>query len=154
MKRTSWDRLQGQYHLIRDCLDGEDAVKDQGQLYVPKPDGMSVQNYTHYLDRACFYGAPEMTLRALVGLALRKDAVIKLPPRLEPMRLNATYENAPMQVLVENMVREVATMGRFGILLDLAWWPWAGRPPLWSNRKLVANHARNPFTKSGYSRLV
>jgi len=118
MKRTRWDRLQGQYHLIRDCLDGEDAVKDQGQLYVPKPEGMSAQNYTHYLDRACFYGAPEMTLRALVGLALRKDPVIKLPPRLEPMRLNATYENAPMQVLVEDMVREVATMGRFGILLD------------------------------------
>ena len=113
-----WDRLQAQYHLIRDCLDGEDAVKDQGQLYVPKPEGMSAQNYTHYLDRACFYGAPEMTLRALVGLALRKDPVIKLPPRLEPMRLNATYENAPMQVLVEDMVREVATMGRFGILLD------------------------------------
>lgn len=41
---TRWDRLQGQYHLIRDCLDGEDAVKDQGQLYVPKPDGMSVLN--------------------------------------------------------------------------------------------------------------
>jgi hypothetical protein len=120
MKRTSWDRLQGQYHLIRDCLDGEDAVKDQGQLYVPKPDGMSAQNYTHYLDRACFYGAPEMTLRALVGLALRKDPVVNLPPRLEPMRLNATYENAPMQVLVEDMVRGVATMGRFGILLDFA----------------------------------
>ena len=119
MKRTSWDRLQGQYHLIRDCLDGEDAVKDQGQLYVPKPDGMSAQNYTHYLDRACFYGAPEMTLRALVGLALRKDPVVKLPPRLEPMRLNATYENAPMQVLVEDMVREVATMGRFGTLNDM-----------------------------------
>ncbi len=113
---SNWDRLQAQYHLIRDCLDGEDAVKDQGQTYVPKPDGMSSQNYAHYLDRACFYGAPEMTLRALVGLALRKDPVVKLPPRLEPMRLNATYENAPIQVLVEDMVREVATMGRFGVI--------------------------------------
>lgn len=72
MIRARWDRLQAQYHLIRDCISGEDAVKDQGQLYVPKPDGMSTANYNHYLDRACFYGAPEMTLRALVGLALRK----------------------------------------------------------------------------------
>jgi hypothetical protein len=118
MTRARWDRLQAQYHLIRDCISGEDAVKDQGQLYVPKPDGMTTANYQHYLDRACFYGAPEMTLRALVGLALRKDPVINLPPRLEAMRLNATYENAPMQVLVEDMVREVASMGRFGILLD------------------------------------
>lgn len=118
MTRARWDQLQAQYHLIRDCLDGEDAVKDQGQLYVPKPDGMTSANYAHYLDRACFYGAPEMTLRALVGLALRKAPVVKLPPRLEPMRLSATYENAPMDVLIEEMVREVASMGRFGILLD------------------------------------
>ncbi len=118
MTRARWNRLQAQYHLIRDCISGEDAVKDQGQLYVPKPDGMTTANYQHYLDRACFYGAPEMTLRALVGLALRKDPMINLPPRLEAMRLNATYENAPMQVLVEDMVREVASMGRFGILLD------------------------------------
>ncbi|MFD3191186.1 DUF4055 domain-containing protein [Sedimentitalea sp. HM32M-2] len=118
MTRARWDQLQAQYHLIRDCLDGEDAVKDQGQLYVPKPDGMTSANYAYYLDRACFYGAPEMTLRALVGLALRKAPVVKLPPRLEPMRLSATYENAPMDVLIEEMVREVASMGRFGILLD------------------------------------
>jgi len=118
MTRPRWDRLQAQYHLIRSCLDGEDSVKDQGQLFVPKPDGMSTTNYNHYLDRACFYGAPEMTLRALVGLALRKAPVVKLPARLEPMRLNATYENAPMDVLIEEMVREVASMGRFGILLD------------------------------------
>ena len=117
-KRTRWDRLQHQYHLIRDCLDGEDAIKGQGQLYVPKPDGMTATNYTHYLDRGCFYGAPEMTLRALVGLALRKEPVITLPERLEPMRLNATHDNAPMGILIEDAVREVMSMGRFGLLLD------------------------------------
>ena len=116
--RTRFDRLQSQFGMIRDCLDGEDAIKDQGQAYVPKPDGMSPQNYTHYLDRGCFYGAPEMTLRALVGLALRKDPVVSLPPRLEPMRLNATHESAPMSILIEDMVREVMSLGRFGILLD------------------------------------
>ena len=118
MTRPVGDRLAAQYALIRACLDGEDAIKAEGQLYVPKPDGISETNYTHYLDRACFYGAPEMTLRTLVGLALRKDAVVKLPARLEPMRLNATHDNAPMAVLIEDAVREVASMGRFGLLLD------------------------------------
>ena len=110
--------LQSQFRFIRDCLDGEDAIKDGGQTYVPKPDGMSTQNYTHYLDRACFYGAPAMTLQALTGLALRKDPVIKLPARLEPMRLNATNENAPLSIMIEEMTTEVMSMGRFGILLD------------------------------------
>jgi len=111
-------QLQSQFSLIRDCLDGEDAIKDAGQTYVPKPDGMTTDNYTHYLDRACYYGAPAMTLQALTGLALRKDPVIKLPQRLEPMRLAATHESAPLSILIEDMTREVTSMGRYGILLD------------------------------------
>lgn len=112
------DRLQHQYRLIRDCLEGEDAIRDQGKLYVPSPDGMSATNYRHYLDRGCWYGAPQATLRALTGIALRKAPVIRLPARLEPMRLNATHENAPLTILIEEMVREVTSMGRFGVLLD------------------------------------
>lgn len=117
-RRTRWDRLHSQYHLIRDCLSGEDAVKDQGQLYIPKPDGISTAEYSNYVQRGVFYGAPEMTLRALVGLALRKEPVIKLPARLEDMRLAATHENAPLSILIEECVREVLAMGKFGMLLD------------------------------------
>ena len=112
------DRLQSQFNLIRHSLEGEDAIKDQGQTYVPKPDGMTAPNYAHYLDRGCYYGAPEMTLRALVGLALRKDPVVKLPARLEPIRNAATHENAPLNILVEDAVREVMSMGRYGLLVD------------------------------------
>lgn len=118
-RRTRWDRLQHHYRLIRDCLDGEDAVKDQGQLYVPKPDGMSMDAYKAFLQRGHYYNAPEMTLRALVGLALRKDPVITLPPRLEPLRLAATHDSAPLAMLIEETTREVMSMGRFGLLLDL-----------------------------------
>ncbi|MEP6018219.1 MAG: DUF4055 domain-containing protein [Paracoccaceae bacterium] len=118
MSRIRTDRLQKQFAVVRDCLDGEDAIKEAGQTYVPKPDGMSTDNYTHYLDRACFYGAPAMTLQALTGLALRKDPVIKLPRRLEPMRLNATHDNAPLSLMIEDVTREVMSLGRYGLLLD------------------------------------
>ncbi len=74
-------------------------------------------NYAHCRYRGCFYGAQEMTLRALVGLAVREDLAVSLPPRLDPMRLNATNEAAPMSILIEDAVREVLSMGRFGILL-------------------------------------
>lgn len=118
MTRLRYDKLQQEYHLIRDCLEGEQQIKDQGQLYTPKPDGMTATNYQNYVERGCFYDAPAMTLRALTGLALRKDPVIKLPTRLEPMRLRATHDKAPMHILIEDMVREVLSMGRFGLLLD------------------------------------
>ena len=118
MTHARWDRQQYHYDLIRDCLEGEDAIRDQGQLYVPKPDGMSTTNYAAYVARGAFYAAPEMTLRALTGLALRKAPVIALPARLEPMRLSATHENAPLDILIEDATREVMSMGRFGLLLD------------------------------------
>ncbi|EAQ10948.1 uncharacterized protein DUF4055 [Maritimibacter alkaliphilus HTCC2654] len=117
-RRTRWDRLQHQYRTIRDCLEGSDAVKDQGQLYVPKPSAMQSQDYQAYLQRGHFTGAPQMTLRALTGLALRKDPVIKLPSRLEPWRLAAGHDNAPLSILIEKITREVLCMGRHGILLD------------------------------------
>ena len=117
-QRTRTDRLQSQYQLIRDCLAGADAVKDQGQLYVPQPDGMTTQNYDAYLQRGHFSGAPQSTLRALVGLALRKAPVIRLPARLEPLRLSATHDAAPLDILIEDAVREVTCMGKFGMLLD------------------------------------
>ncbi len=118
MSNNRIDRLRSNFDLIRSCLEGEDVIKDQGQLYVPKPSGMSVDDYKSYLDRGHFTGAPSMTQRALVGLALRKEPVFKLPERLEPLRLSATHENAPLHVLAEDMTREAVTMGRFGTLVD------------------------------------
>ena len=112
------DRLQSAYRLIRTCLEGEDAVKDAGTLYTPRPSAMSVDEYSSYLKRGHFIGAPDMTLRALVGIALRKDPVVTLPLRLAPLRLSATHDNAPLSILVEDTVREVLAMGRVGLLLD------------------------------------
>ena len=116
MRKT--DRLQSAYRLIRTCLEGEDAVKDAGSLYTAKPSAMTTDQFAAYLQRGHFIGAPEMTLRALVGIALRKDAVVSLPPRLEPLRLSATHDNAPLSILIEDTVREVLAYGRFGLLLD------------------------------------
>ncbi|WP_198403487.1 hypothetical protein [Celeribacter ethanolicus] len=118
IKNVRYDERAYEYQLIRDAIAGERAVKAQGQLYTKKSDGMTSANYEHYLERGSFYGAPEMTLRALVGLALRKDPVIALPERLEPMRLNATHEKAPLSVLIEDTVREVMALGRYGLLLE------------------------------------
>ncbi len=118
VNHANYDSRMSEYRLIRDCLDGERAIKDQGQLYITKPDGMSTQNYKHYLERGSFVGVPEMTLRALTGTALRKDPMIELPSQLEPMLLNATHEKAPLLVLIEDTVREVLAMGRYGLLLE------------------------------------
>lgn len=110
--------LTENYRLIRTCLDGDDAVKAAGSLYTPRPSAMDATQFNAYLHRGHFAGVPEMTLRALVGIALRKDPVVRLPARLEPLRLAATEDSAPLAILVEDVVREVMSMGRCGLLLD------------------------------------
>jgi hypothetical protein len=112
------DRLQNHYRLIRTCLAGEDDVKASGQLYTPKPSAMTTDQYAAYLARAHYIGAPAMTQRALAGIALRKDPVVALPPRLEALRLSATDDQAPLAILIEDVLREVLAFGRVGLLLD------------------------------------
>lgn len=110
--------LSSQYKLIRTCLEGDDSVKAAGEWLTPRPDAMTAQQYAAYLNRGHFSGVPEMTLRALVGIAGRKAPVVKLPARLEPLRLNATDDNAPLSILLEDVLRDVLSLGRVGLLLD------------------------------------
>ena len=127
MPRVRFDRLKTEYRLIRACLDGEQAIRDAGQLYTPKPSAMQPDDYVAYLARGSFYDAPAATLRLMTGLALRKDPILHLPARLEPLRLRATVDKAPFQIMVEDIVREVLAMGRYGLLLDF---PRAGNTAL------------------------
>lgn len=49
------------YEKIRDALRGQDRVQAQGQLYLPKPEGMSADSYSSDLKRASFYVVSERT---------------------------------------------------------------------------------------------
>lgn len=107
-----------QWNKVRDCLEGEDAVKLEGRKYLPKPDGMGDDAYNAYKTRASFYGVAERTLRGLSGMVLRIDPVLELPSRLEPMRDCLTTEGYGFQNLVSEILRENLSIGRYGILLD------------------------------------
>lgn len=112
------NHLPQMYRTVRDALEGELQMRSQGAVYVPKLDGLTSSQFDSYLQRGTWYGTPEMTLRALSGLALRKDPVLALPERLEPMKMSAGADGAPLLILIEEMVNEVIAMGRFGLLLD------------------------------------
>ncbi|MDJ0993799.1 MAG: hypothetical protein QNI90_09515, partial [Dinoroseobacter sp.] len=114
----TYQRLRRQYDKIRDVLDGEDRLHEQATLYLPKPEGQSQQQYTRYLWGASFYATAERTLRGMVGAVTRNEPVLELPPRLEPMRENATFEGNSMTVLLDDCLREVLSIGRYAMLLD------------------------------------
>ena len=107
-----------EYDKIRDVIEGEDRLKKQGQIYLPKPDGLTSNQYTRYLIGGSFYAVAERTLRGLVGAATRNPPVIELPARIEPMRQAATFEGNSLDVLIEDTLREVLSVGRRALVVD------------------------------------
>lgn len=128
-----------QWTKIRDVIDGEDKVKDQGQTYLPKPSGMTDPNmYSAYKQRASFYPVAERTMRGLSGMVFRHEPVLEIPTRLEPLRESLSTDGYSYEVLAEEVVREVLTVGRYGILVDF---------PVYNSSSLVLPHFATYFAE-------
>jgi hypothetical protein len=117
--REGWDR-------IRSAIRGQDRIHQEGQMHLPKPEGMTTDGYHAYVKRASFYGVAERTLRGMVGATTRTPPILTLPPRLEPMRDAATFEGNSFDVLLEETMAEVLSIGRIALVLD---YPQAGATP-------------------------
>ena len=107
-----------QWKRIRDCIAGEDAVKDSGQVHLPKPDNMLPDQYVNYLTRALFYGATGRTLSGLVGAVFRKRPIVQVPDRLRENLFNVTGTGVPFDNFAQHTVEETLAMGRFAVLVD------------------------------------
>ena len=115
---ADYTRRTIQWARIRDALDGQDEIKENGEAYLLKPSGMNNSEYLAYRERAQFYPIAERTLRGMSGLVFRHAARFELPPVLEPLRNDATADGQSLEVLSEDVVNEVLSIGRFGMLLD------------------------------------
>ena len=109
-----------QWRQIRDTLEGEERVKERGTVHLPKPRGMKKTDWTNYVQRASFYGVTDRTLRGLTGLVFRVAPTIDLPDALEPLRESATLEGFTLKQAMREGVRENVSLGRYGILVDMA----------------------------------
>lgn len=72
-----------QWTVIRDCLEGEQKIKDKGQVYLPypstsKPDCDNVEDnrYKAYKDRAVFLNVTRRTLYELMAQVFIKEPVV------------------------------------------------------------------------------
>lgn len=114
------------FSRIRDCVQGQEAVKRKGALYLPEPDTWAVEfpgayasaRYSAYLLRAVFYGVTGRTLAGLTGQVSLKPATIKVPSLLDPIVKDATGTGIPLENLGLTAVSEVLQTGRAGLLAD------------------------------------
>lgn len=115
---SDYTRRNIQWSRIRDALEGQDEIKENGEAYLKKPDGMTQSAYDAYKDRAQFFPVIERTLRGMSGMVFRHPIKCELPSRLEPLKEAATTDGHSLAVMAENVVNEVLSIGRYGILVD------------------------------------
>jgi hypothetical protein len=107
----SYDNLLSRWLRCRHCYEGEDTVKDQGVLYLPKLSKKQTDDeYQGFKDRADFFDATQRTVQGLVGVAVRKEPKIELPSGLSDL--------VDLQ-LIKLALREMFITGRLGVLVDM-----------------------------------
>lgn len=116
--KTYNDRLS-QLDKVRDCIGGNEKIKDKSTLYLPQPSGMSDDAYKAYKKRALFYPVVDRTLKGAIGIMFSVPPVFDLPPELEGLKDDATTEGEPLAQAARATARECLAMGRAGLLLDL-----------------------------------
>lgn len=113
----------GGWKLIRDCLDGQDAVKAAGTEYLPMPNptDTSAENearYAAYKQRGVFTNMVGRTLNGMVGTAFSKEPVATLPDSLMPLYDNVDGGAVSMDQQARQVLSDALSVGRCGLLTD------------------------------------
>lgn len=114
----SYHKYRVQWERIQDVMDGEDAVRKRGALYLPKIHSQQEDaDYLAYSNRATFFNATKRTGEAMTGFIFRK------PPTIVTKMDEAFTEDVDMRgATMEGYCRKVTTAasskGRGGTLID------------------------------------
>lgn len=122
--RSELSKILPRYQMIEDTLSGEEAVKDQKDLYLPVPVDekgdvrVSSPRYQTYLKRAVYYNMVKPTLDALVGQLFLRQPKVEIPTRMDAMLKDVNGEGLDIDQLVRLAANHVLPYGRAGFLTD------------------------------------
>lgn len=117
-KHPLYDANIGIWKRCRTVYDGEDAVKEAGKAYLPRPGGLDDAEYAAYTQRALFYEAVGRTIAGFVGAIARKDPTIVASDKLEPIIADITADGLTLAELIKQLACEAILQARLGILVD------------------------------------
>lgn len=122
--RPDFDAAAARWQIVTDVIEGEDAVKDRGAAYLPRPSAQKKASddefYNAYRMRA---EVPELvapTVRGLVGTLHRKSAIVTLPPRLDGLHERASQDGLGLESFARRLSWDLIAYGRAPILVDLS----------------------------------
>lgn len=117
------ERAMPGWALIRDCLDGQDAVKAKGVSYLPMPNAAdkspeNIARYDSYKTRGLFVNMVGRTLGGMVGTAFSKAPIATLPEMLMPLHENVDGGAVSLDQQARQVLSDALSVGRCGLLTD------------------------------------
>jgi hypothetical protein len=121
--RAELRRYLNQYRRIKHCIEGEEKIKEKGNLYLPQPDptntsAENVERYRQYVERAVFYNATRRTLAGLIGEIYAIMPEVVAPPALDASIADATGGGVSLVQQSVEAAHNVLAYSRCGLLID------------------------------------
>lgn len=109
-----------QWEVIRDCVEGESAVKSKGELYLPRLAGSNNLQYEGYKKRARWNNYTARNLDGLHGFIFRRSPVIKAPEEFKKTELfeNIDRKGTTLYQFLSDTVYDVMQTSFGGYLID------------------------------------
>lgn len=122
-----YNKWQELWKKIRDCYNGEDAIKANGVLYLPRLSAQNQVDYDNYLKRALFFPITGRTVSGMVGMATTKKPTVEAPDNLSKYFSDTENVGYQFTEFYVNIFNEIILQGRIGVLLDA---PESGGQPV------------------------
>lgn len=118
-KGIFYKRFLYEWAKIEAVYNGDSAIKEARELYLPKLSGQSPEEYDAYLARGCFFNAFARTIQGLSGAITRKEPVIEVVPKIDELLPTISLANESIQEVIKITVDNILEFGYYGILVDM-----------------------------------
>jgi len=122
-EHSKYSKFAPFWQRMRDAVEGEDTIKDKGEVYLPVPPGLNVNaqsaDYQNYKSRARYPETVSPAIEGMVGLMNRKLNPPELPGSLQYLLADATPDGLSLFDLRNRMWHEVCTVGRYILFVDV-----------------------------------
>lgn len=106
-----------EWQMMRDMVEGQTALHERGDVYLPRRSHMNSVDYDFYLSQASYFNALARTKQDLMTRVFRRPATLMCPTQLVPDKL--AKDGRGFRRLFRDITDEVLTVNRIGLLLDI-----------------------------------
>lgn len=118
-----YDDLFPIWTKIRDCIAGQEKIKEKKDAYLPRPNASdesseNLDRYNAYLERALFFNMVGPTVAGLVGQVMVEAPKVELPAGIELLETDVDGAGVSLQQQATETLGGVIAYGRRFLLAD------------------------------------